>query len=274
MINSVEGKAPTVMLVLVCFFLICPPLNAQRLELTIARLPDGSHEYYVELLRSSLQVVGYETSIIMLPPASRKRILSMLEYDMISLHWFMKSKRWDRLYTPVNVGTTNGLISSRVLLIPENSQDEYTHVETLDDFRAQGRIGAFQSDWFAADVWRANNLNYRIQDIDRRMMLDMMAGGGRGIDYCTVGFNEVNGEGESYPGLALEKRLLFMTERDVQFYLGKSAAVYRPVLENALTQAKDSGLMDKLMRKHWETTFTTLDVDSRTRMYLKLSRQR
>ncbi len=62
---------------------------------------------------------------------------------------------------------------------------------------------------------------------------------------------------------------MFIYDRDFFFYLSPSAAKYRDALEYALITAKESGLMDELVRKYWVDDFHRLDYDGRVKIYLE-----
>ena len=63
--------------------------------------------------------------------------------------------------------------------------------------------------------------------------------------------------------------MLLIYERDFWFYVTESYSEIQPVLEEALINAKETGLMDKLIRKHWAGDFEKLNYDQRIKIHLK-----
>jgi len=243
--------------------------HAETIILKAPSFIDGTHEYYHDLLRQSLEAAGQE---LILEPSPKhlpqKRAVSMLEDDMLSLLWLVQTRARDEKFTPVKVGITNNLIGHRILFIPKGGQENYDRINTLGDFRKTGLVGGFGKNWFDVKVWRENNLKYIEKDGEWRNLYRMV-GANRGIDYFSRGFNEIASEARLHPNLDIEKRLMLIYDRDFRFYLSPSAAKYKEILEDSLKKAKSSGLMDKLIRKHWADAFSELTFDGRVKIRLK-----
>ena len=62
---------------------------------------------------------------------------------------------------------------------------------------------------------------------------------------------------------------MFIYDRDFRFYLSPSAAQYKDVLEDALFQAQESGLIDRLIRSYWADDFLELNFDKRVKIELE-----
>jgi hypothetical protein len=241
----------------------------ERIVIRIATVDDAPYAFYHELLSTALKEAGYDAEVVPSVPVPQKRALYMLDNDEISLHWMVASAERDAAYVPVNVGLTNGLIGNRILFIPQGAQAIYDKVRTLDDFRNLGKVGGFGKNWFDVNVWKANNLKYYEVDGDWTVIYNMVAVGGRGIDYFSRGMNEIVAESKAHGNLEIEKNLVLVYDRDFKFYLGKSGAAYKDVIETALKKAKASGLIDRLIRKHWAADFTALNFDKRIKIILK-----
>ena len=116
-----------------------PSSSAYSIHFTLAAFDDGTHLYYHELLRKSLESQGHQVSISSpwkhLP---QKRVLKMVENGSLSLHWILQTPDRDKKYTPVELGLTNSLIGHRILLIPKDAQPIYDSLNNLEDFRKAG----------------------------------------------------------------------------------------------------------------------------------------
>ena len=153
-------------------------------------------------------------------------------------------------------------------MIPAGQDNIYSQIKTLEDFKALGKVGAFGENWFDIKVWIENNLPYTVVDGEWRNIYDMLAKGDRGIDYFSRGFNEVVVEAEAHPDLEIESHLMFIYDRDFRFYLSQPNAELKDVIEDALLQAQDNGLMAELIRKYWANDFSKLNFAGRVKIEL------
>lgn len=269
------GKKRIILSLVSIFWVIfaCVSFNsailAKNVELTIVSLPDNKHLYFQELLQKSIESAGHKIKINLLGEMSQLRIVKMLDSNRISLRWLLQTEKRDKKYTPVEVGITNALIGHRVLFIPKGQQAIYSKVKTLQDFKKLGKIGAFGKNWYDVKVWKANGMEYYEQDGEWRTIYKMLSKGNRGIDYFSRGVNEILDEAKLHPYLDIEKKLMFIYDRDYRFYLSKTASKYKKILEDSLQKAKESGLMDKLVKKYWGSQLKILDFYNRTKIYLK-----
>lgn len=243
--------------------------NDESITLLFPTINETHQEYYVELTQKALEAAGYEANIELTENLPQERAIQMLESDRISILWLVQSAERDELYTPVEVGLTNSLIGHRVLLVPTGAEDAYADVATLDDFRATGVVGAFGQNWFDARVWDANDLEYVGIDGDWNVIYGMLEKQDRGIDYFSRGFTEIQTDASAHPELAIENNLMLIYDRDFRFYLSEEASVHQEILEEALQQAKNSGLMDELIRKYWADDFEALRFDERVQIKLE-----
>ncbi|MCE2594337.1 hypothetical protein K6Y31_05870 [Motilimonas cestriensis] len=254
---------------LLLLWLFCPFLYAgEPIELILPASKDGSHEYYHELLISALSAQGVEVTLV--TPYShvpQKRAVRLLESQTISLFWMLETPKRNRQFTKVNVGLTNGFISKRILLVPRDDKERYAQVKNLDDFRRINTIGGFGADWFDIEVWQANKLPYIVRDGEWRALYSMLSSKG-GVNYFSRGANEIWSEQKQHPYLVIEPHLLFTYKRDFVFYLSKQNAYLQPVIESALIKAKQSGLMDHLIKKYWTRHFNQLNLNQRVTIEL------
>ncbi|WP_035479590.1 hypothetical protein [Aliagarivorans marinus] len=252
-------------------FLLTFSVQAKQVTLVLPSYSDESHLYYHELLEQALLAAGHDVAIttpsLHLP---QKRAEAMLYNNQLSLVWLLHSEERDNSeqLVSVPVDLTNGLIGHRVLLIPPADNDSYRFVQTLDDFRQLDKTGGFGKNWFDVAVWQANDLNALEVDGEWRRLYKMVANRKRGIDYFSRGFTEVINESLQHPYLSIEPYLVLVYQRDFHFYLPAEQIELAQLLTEALEQARDSGLMDKLIEEYWFDDFKLLNFKRRVRIEL------
>ena len=243
--------------------------ESAEISFSMVEFKDKTHLYYHELLTEALSAKGHHLSILSQGDVPQKRIVNLIRSGGISLHWFLKADSRERLLVPIRVGLTGGLIGQRVFFIPAGAQEDFDGVSTLAELQRLEKVGAFGAGWFDAKVWRANNLRFSVVDGDWRRIYKMLERGSRNIDYFSRGVTEILAEAKIYPYLAIEKRLLLIYDRDFYFYLAPSQRHLQPVLEEALKMAKSSGLMARLIKKHWGEDLEKLRLKRRIKILLK-----
>ncbi len=243
--------------------LLFPTLScAEALHLTVPVGGVSQPKYFHELLETALRENGHAPFIDKMENFPHLRVREMLEYGEISILWLVQSEERDAKYLPIPVPLTNGLIGKRILLVPKSKQLQYVSVRTLEDFRSLNKVGGFGARWFDTKVWALNALPYQEVN-DPKLIYGMVATEERGIDYFSRGFNEVVNEYEAHPELAIEPRLMFEYERDYIFYVSHTRPDLVPILTKALTKARQSGLIDRLVKKHWAKNFAILTPENR-----------
>lgn len=242
---------------------------AENIPLNISIVDDSPklHIFFHELLETALKEDGH-TPVLFTAVLPHLRIKSYLDEGKISIHWMVESAERNKKYTPVEVGLTNGLIGQRILLIKKGDQYLYDGVNTLADFRDLNLVGGMGQQWFDVKVWKANQLRYKEHSGNWKSIFEMIPSR-RVYDYFPRGLNEIVVEARQYPDLAIEKRLVLVYDRDFRFYLSKTGAVYKDEIEHALKMAKVSGLIERLVGKHWGNDLKTLNYDKRTVIHLK-----
>lgn len=253
-----------------CCWLATFSVLADTVSLSIGLIRAGGQDYFVDLLEQSLLAAGHQPDIEVKGNLPQKRMLHMIAHNQLSLTWLVQSDERDRIYVPVEVGITNGLIGHRILLISPGQESVYSQVKTLDDFRNLELTGVFGSGWFDVHVWKHNQLRFVEKDGGwQSKVYRQIASRDRGVDYFSRGFFEVLDEARAHPEVVIEPRLMLVYDRDFRFYLSRDAARYKLILEDALRKAKASGLMQRLMEKHWADAFALLKPGSRLQLRLQ-----
>ena len=244
------------------------PTQAKEIKLVAANPISEHSDYYFELLQRSFNLIGYQLTIDKLDGIPQQRVAKWLDDGEISLHWFIQTKERDNRYTPVRLDITNKIVGQRVLLILKGAQQEYAQVNSVADFKALNKVAGFGKGWFDSQVWQLNQLPFH-ETISWQNIFPMIEKKNRGIDYISRGINQVFDVLDQYPNLALEQHLLLKYDRDFRFYLSKQAAHYQPLFERALIKAKETGLIDQLIKKHWSSYFDKLDYSNRVQLQLE-----
>ncbi|WP_020406130.1 hypothetical protein [Hahella ganghwensis] len=251
--------------------LLCVPVSlAEKIDLKVGLIRAGGQQYFVDLLQQSMEVMGHDVSIDILEDLPQARTVYMVQNGDLSLTWLIQTDERDHEMVPIEVGITNGLIGHRVLLIPPTEQHVYDEVYSLDDFRELNKVGVLGKNWYDVKVWKFNDLPY----IEREggwqaKVYRQIASGRRGLDYFSRGVFEVVEEADQHPYLMIENNLLLIYDRDFRFYLSKKAEKYKAIVLESVLAARESGLMDRLIRKHWASAFERLSLDHRRQILLK-----
>lgn len=248
--------------------IITSALLSQNLAFSIASNYDSTHAYYHELLETSLIENGHSVTMRKIPPMPPKRSQVSFEMERIDVVWLLESKERNAKFTPVDVGLTNGLIGSRVLFIPKGAQKKYDSIQTLEEFRKSGLRGALGITWYDVAVWEKNDLPHMKKDGNWHQIYKWLKDGIGNFDYFARGINEIAEEAPLHPYLDVEKNLMLVYERDFVFYLNTGSAYLKPHFEKALLKAKDSGLRERLIKKHWLTVFEKYGYESRRKIQL------
>ncbi len=259
--------------ILFVFSLLVSNTYAEVIRLHIPVLSDSPQlgVYFHELLKTAVKEAGHKPDFV-----SRElphiRIKNLLDRGEISIYWLVESAERNKKYFPIKVGITSGLIGKRILFIKKGEQALFDKVKTLDDFRELNLVGGMGVRWFDGKVWKANNLLYKEKPGNWKAIYEMVSRG-RDFNYFSRGLNEILVESKQYPDLAIEKRLVLIYDRDFRFYLSKTGknagAKYKEFLVDALNKAKESGLIERLVRKYWSNDFKSLNYDKRIKLYLK-----
>ncbi|HOO34310.1 MAG TPA: hypothetical protein PK466_02385 [Thermotogota bacterium] len=265
-------KKNIILISLLSFFLI-GMIFSETLSLTIPSITTYSKydNFFQRLLSSALAESGYQAEL-MIDEISRTRVELYLENGEISLFWLIESAERNEKYIPVRVGLTNGLIGKRILLIKPEEQIFYDPVQTLEDFRDLEKTAAIGAGWFDIDVWKANDLKYFEKAGDWGTVY-LMLEAGRNFDYIPRGMNEIVAEAAGHPGLAIEKNLVLIYNRDYIYYISRAdveaGEQLAEKLTKIMTQAKESGLIDKMVDEFWGEDFKVLQYESRIKLILK-----
>ncbi|ATC57284.1 hypothetical protein [Vibrio anguillarum] len=244
--------------------------SEMSLTLHLPTLQNNTHAYYHELLQKSLEEQGVKVNIIITPDhVPQKRISKMVENNQLSLMWFLQTQERDERYAGINIPLTKGLIGKRILLIPPQLQPTFDTIHSLSDLQKAGLTAGLGVKWYDVEVWRNNDLKVYQQDGDWRNLYQKLSAEGP-IHYFPRGMNEVSDEAKSLPYLTIEQRLILQYQSDFIFYLSQETERYQPIIDRALRKAQNSGLMDKLIEKHWGNSLEALHPESRTIIHLDI----
>jgi len=229
-----------------------------------------AHQFYHDLLTRAIRETG-QTPQLVVKTYPQLRIKKLLEMGEISVYWMINSDDRNKRFHPIPVGLTNGLIGKRVLLIRPGDQHRYENIHSLEDFRTRGLIGGMGKHWYDAKVWQANRLRYLELSGNWKFIFGMVSLG-RSFDYFSRGVNEIVPESALYPDLEIEQKLLLEYTQDFRFYLSKSGDKagnrYHAILSRALNKARESGLIEALIQKHWGKDLKSLNIEQRTTIHL------
>lgn len=263
---------------LICFcvlLLATSPLQAQEpLKIRVIGQAEGTSNYYHDLLKQALTQAGHPVELDIRYDIPQKRYIAMFEHGLIDVVWLLKSAERNQKYQHVDIDLTNGLLGQRVLMIPSGTGQDYAGIWNLEDFRKSGKVGAFGTNWFDIDVWKANNLPYVVLDGDWRRIYNLLLlprprRNTPPFDYFSRGVSEISYEISIHPSLKIEPHLLFIYDRDFIFYISDKSKYLQPIIEQSLHQAQASGLMQRLFKHYFSEPLANLNLNKRVRLNLK-----
>ena len=230
-------------------------------------------DYYHELLSEALKDWGHDLTLTRIPNLPQKRMNALFEEGQLDIIWLVASRERNQKYRVVDVGITQGLLGQRVLLVAPENKEMFRSVTDLAALQQTGKSGGFGENWFDITVWENNGLSYQVVPGEWRKIYKILPNPLRrertGIDYFSRGSLEIVQEAAMHPDLAIEPHLLLVYQRDFKFYLAKDQSELSVILESALANARDSGLMDFLIEKHFGDLLEDLNLSQRTRIQLE-----
>ena len=244
------------------------PAFADTMEFTLPK--HGLTPYMSELLTQSLEAQGHDVTVHVADMPT-KRFDAMISRGEPG---YVNFKAWRRTLenaVVLPVGLTDGLIGKRVFFVNPDAADRFASVSSLDDLRGNGAVGGFGKGWYDVHVWNQNNLPVYEASGEWRKLYQMVAKGGRGVDYFSRGILEIAVEAGEHPDLAVEPNLLVVYPGDFNFFMSAALSDQAPMIQAALEAAIESGLREELLRKHFPAVYDTaqLNMEGRTRIDLQ-----
>lgn len=246
-----------------------PSKNAGAIVLRVPCFSDQRHQFYVQLLQSSLDAVHQSAQIDCVNDLPGRRMWKMLGDGKLDLIWGMQTPEKDKAMVPIQVALTDGLVGQRVLLIRPQDQKVFDGVTSIKSLRDTKLVAGFGEGWFDAAVWKKNGLPVHEFPHQFSLIYTMVSIGNRGVDYLPRGANEIVNEAHRHEKLSIEKNLLFYYDRDMRFYLSPHAAAYKSIVEHALKAAEASGLKRRLIDQTFGSDIKTLNLAQRRRIQLQ-----
>lgn len=239
------------------------------IALRVPCFSDQRHQFYVQLLQTSLDAVHQSAQITCVYDLPGRRMWKMIGDGKLDLIWGLQTPDKDRGMVPIQVALTDGLVGQRILLIRPEDQQVFDRVTSIAALRETRLVAGFGEGWFDAKVWKKNGLPVFEFTHQFSQIYPMVAIGNRGVDYLPRGANEIVREARQHRRLSIEKHLLFAYDRDMRFYLAPQAAAYKPIVENALKAAEASGLKGRLIDRAFGAEIKSLDLGKRRRIQLQ-----
>ncbi|WP_428673273.1 hypothetical protein [Roseibium sp.] len=243
------------------------PLKAEPLKL---RVPDVSTtDYMIRLLTESLQKIGETVEFQRIDPDFNmaRQMLLFETGDGLDLIWRGEDANLKEAFLEVDVDLTEGLKGYRVVFVNPEDVDLFRNVRTLEEFLALGKVAALGAGWNDVDVWQANGMRYlEFTGTWDPEIYQLLALGGRGIDYFPRGITEITGEAQRHPELAVDPYLGLVYPNDFRFYVTKSNVDLHRKLSKALKLAEQDGTLSRLLRETNPLVFdkSGLNIDGRT----------
>ncbi|MFV3128710.1 hypothetical protein [Niveispirillum sp. KHB5.9] len=251
------------MLCLLALFCWVAPVRGEPTIIRIALTPEGSHQYFHELLKAAFLAAGHPVELQGIVGPGKERFKMMLRTGELDVMWLVRGAERDQLYVPVEFRLTDGLIGQRILLIRPGEQHRFDQIDSLDDFARLGLRAGMGKDWLDVGIWRQNGMPETSEVPEWRRLFKMLSAGNRAVDYIPRGLSEIQIDANANPELAVEQRLLLRYHRDSIFYLTPSAGHLAPILLRGLQRIRANGRYAALLDKHFGHLKQAIGTDRR-----------
>jgi hypothetical protein len=174
---------------------------------------------------------------------SGKRALLATEKGRLDVVWRHYQEVKEYQVTPIKIRILKHLSDYRLLLIRQDDQERFNHVQSLADLRAlKGGIG---SHWPDRDIMERNKLTL-IMHVNYHNLFKMLLA--KRFDYYSRGAFQVLPDIKKYEsaGIKLEQRLLLHYDNPLYFYVAKNNTQLASRIEKGLNMAIDDGSFDEL----------------------------
>jgi len=193
--------------------------------------------------------------------------------DGLELMWRGENPELEQKYLEVEVDITDGLKGYRVMLIHPNDRDLFKDVTSLEELRALDKVAALGAGWNDIDVWLHNGLQIQeFKGVWDPEIYQLIALGGRGVDYFPRGITEIAGEVARNPDLLIEPHLGLVYPNDFRFYLTKEKAELHALLSRVLRQAEADGTLLEILKRANPDVYDPdkINIDGRRVIELKM----
>ncbi|WP_051207872.1 hypothetical protein [Saccharospirillum impatiens] len=221
---------------------LVPAQAEEPIKLTLGGTPASFH-YMSTLLTRSLSHQGYSVDITNLGNMPTTRLEVLLEQGSIDTLILGQTPARSERFLNVQVGMTDNLVNHRILFIPPDSQPQYDHVSTLDDFIALGKVAGMGQAWGDKLIWETNDLPVQGVPGDWKRLYHMVASGLRGVDYLPRGAHEIVREWPQQQELAVEQNLVFVYDRDHILYVTPTRPELHTLLDTVMKAAYQDGVI-------------------------------
>ena len=202
----------------------------------------------------------------------QQRAMTFLRNGRVDVFWMLPSQQYDREFVRIDVALTEGLIGQKVLLIRPQDQAKFDVIHSLQDLKESALTAGLSASWADAEIWRINGLKSKLYDWSWQEIFRDLHDESSGIDYFPRGVNEVVSEIRFYPRLAIEQSLVLIYDRDLSFYVShrNKNSETTALLKTAITKARQSGLIKRLVTEFWGTALTDVNFEERRQLLLSL----
>lgn len=191
------------------------------------------------------------------------------EYKVISgeldIQWLSTSEKREAKMIPIKVPLYRGLLGLRLLLVPSESQQRFTHVKTINDLSQF--VGGHGAHWGDLPVYKANGLPVRVYgDYETlfRLLEDTR------FDYFHRGVNEIWQElATRKDTLSVADGVMLFYPHPVYFFVTKSRPKLATDIEKGLKIATRDGSLKTLFKQYHQGFVDKANLTSRTLIRLK-----
>jgi ABC-type amino acid transport substrate-binding protein len=211
---------------------------------------DASHDYFIQLLRLSLNEGGNLLPLEIIEHQAQARAIQLLrDTDIYDILWTGQSNERDEMLLEIPIPLFLGGLGIRGAIIKKSFLPIYQNAQSISDLK--GYLACQGQHWPDADKLEYTGINVvRVLHFDSMLKMVNL---GR-CDYLPLSIFE--GEGElqkvksDYPSLVFNTDVLFQYEQKMFFYVKRKDQKLAQQVELGLKLLKDSGRLLQFMENH------------------------
>lgn len=257
-------------LLLIALCVFAKTAQANSIETIYYYEKDPTYDYYQILLRNALNITAAEYGAAapkLYNPsnteATEARGLSLLQQKRIQVVFLSASHTREANFRAVPIALEEGLLGLRLLMINQETQIQFDHIESHEQLRSDFLVG-FNPLWGDYSIYQHNG--FKLAPATKYNVLFKMLSSGR-FDYFPRGLTEVWREldefKKQYPNLQVEKRFAFYYHYPVYFFVHKDNEQLALRLELGLNRLQEKGELERHFQQYYGESIARAELDKR-----------
>ncbi|MBW8191897.1 hypothetical protein K0504_12695 [Neiella marina] len=253
-------------------FVLLLSWSAMSFSADIVRLSSPSYgkkstDHKLHVLKRALELTEdefgeYQIELSHLSMKPHRALAALQGGETINVSVFAAGAKRDKQATPIRVPIRGGMLSYRLLLVNQNSLQEFQHIKTA---RALRRLTAgLQNDWTTTAVLKADNFNgtavHNLKGVFEMLRSER-------VDYIPRAIYEIYDEYQALSqvndAIAIEPSITLFIPMVSYVYVSPAKPRLARRLEKGLQKLSDSGELKQIFSDYYQPEFSRLKLDNR-----------